>query len=352
MYNKKNGFKEILKMGYTKNIAVIRELKEGFSADGGELSGLVKAEKYGTKLRVEVSLINFAPLTEGAYVLAMSDGTHTQIVENGEFDGESEIETANGFAALICYVKGQVFPVASAVCGNYHDVVLGLKEVIEREENVKTAQTEPAPAPDNGRKKTTEEKEENAPVYEDEAIAEVNYYEYAEAFKDGGALRADKAEEKAGDEVCGDEAAFSAVKEEESGVENAETAAYPGGNGEFKKLNPIVEGGLFYERMADEIDNILSKYPQEKPLEDMIEDSKWVRISYGEGGFYVFGVLYSGGNPKYICYGVPTENSKTPPESMEGLASFLPAAPDIADKGYWVMYQDAETGASIRVDYM
>ena len=50
--------------GYTKNIAVIRELKGGFSANGGCLSGLVKAEKYGASLKVEVSLINFAPLTE------------------------------------------------------------------------------------------------------------------------------------------------------------------------------------------------------------------------------------------------------------------------------------------------
>ena len=42
--------------GYTKNIAVIRGLKSGFSADGGELSGIVKAEKYGMSLKVERDL--------------------------------------------------------------------------------------------------------------------------------------------------------------------------------------------------------------------------------------------------------------------------------------------------------
>lgn len=102
--------------------------------------------------------------------------------------------------------------------------------------------------------------------------------------------------------------------------------------------------------MKDEIDGILSKYPTEKPLEEMIEDSKWVRISYGEGGFYVFGVLYSDGKPRYVCYGVPTAQSENPPKSMEGLASFLPASPENAESGYWVMYQDAETGASIKVN--
>ena len=85
-------------MGYTKNIAVIKGIKDGFSVDGGALSGLVKAEKYGAKLRVEVSLINFAPLTEGKYVCAISDGKTTLTVEDCAFEGESALDTANGFA--------------------------------------------------------------------------------------------------------------------------------------------------------------------------------------------------------------------------------------------------------------
>ncbi|MDE7082935.1 MAG: hypothetical protein K2O89_04445 [Clostridia bacterium] len=335
-------------MGYTKNIAVIKGIKDGFSVDGGALSGLVKAEKYGGKLRVEVSLINFAPLTEGKYVCALSDGTTTLIIEHGEFEGESAIETANGFAALICYVKGQVFPIASAVCGNNHDITLKLKAEVEREENIKAAQL----AREEREAYSAAQKEDNnaaTEVYEDEAIAEVNYYEYAEAFKDGGAVRENKKEEKNGEEVCGDETAVSSVKEGENSIRHAESAAYSGGNGETKKVNPITEGGIFYERMKEEIDGILAKYPQEKALEDLIEDSKWVRITYGESGFYVFGVLYSGGKPKYICYGVPTSQSDAPPQSMEGLASFLPASPDDGECGYWVMYQDAETGASVKV---
>ena len=43
-------------MSYTKNIAVIHGIKDGFSSDGGNLSGLVKAERYGRRLTVEASL--------------------------------------------------------------------------------------------------------------------------------------------------------------------------------------------------------------------------------------------------------------------------------------------------------
>ena len=98
--------------GYTKNIAVIRELKGGFSANGGCLSGLVKAEKYGASLKVEVSLINFAPLTEGKYVVALSDGKKVLILDGLSYEGISEVDTGKGFAALICFVKGTVSPVA------------------------------------------------------------------------------------------------------------------------------------------------------------------------------------------------------------------------------------------------
>ena len=124
-------------MGYTKNIAVIRGLKSGFSADGGSLSGLVKAEKYGASLKVEVSLINFAPLIEGRYVAAISDGKKVCILDGLSFDGVSEVDTSAGFAALICFVNGTVLPVASAICGAFQSAAMGIREEIEKLERVK-----------------------------------------------------------------------------------------------------------------------------------------------------------------------------------------------------------------------
>lgn len=330
-------------MGYTKNIAVIKGIKDGFSADGGALSGLVKAEKYGLNLKVEVSLINFAPLTEGKYVCAVSDGKNVLILEDGGFEGNSAVDTSDGFAALICCVKGQVMPVASAICGNFHDAVLGIKAEIERAEN-------PEPEKKENKKESKDYgKADGCSAYEDEAIAEVNYYEYEETYKDCGALCKDKEEEKDGYAACGDEKAACAVEEEQNGVKNNKTKAYSGGNDANGRFSPLVEGGVFYENMKDEIDKILSKYPPVEELESLIEESKWVKISYGGDNFYVFGVLYKDGKPKYICYGVPAEQSQTPPESMKDLAGFIPSSTEETQKGYWVMYQDAETGASIKV---
>lgn len=297
--------------GYTKNIAVIRGLKKGFSSDGGELSGLVKAERYGTNLKVEISLVNFAPLSGGRYVAAISDGNSICVMEGTSFEGESRVDTGGGFAALICFVNSGVFPVASAVCGNFRHALSGIREEIERQESY-------------GR--VVEVNDKQQPEYEDEALAQENYYEYRQSDKDGGLVCEDAQEEKDGQVVREDEKTSGAFKEDGAGG--------------------LAHDGYFYDSMKDEIEKVLSTHPREDALESMVENSRWVRINYGEN-YYVFGVMYDGGTPRYICYGVPTENGGSPPESLSGLASFIPA-PDKG--GYWVMFQDAATGASVKIE--
>lgn len=292
-------------MGYTKNIAVIRGLKSGFSADGGSLSGLVKAEKYGASLKVEVSLINFAPLTEGRYVAAISDGKKVCILDGLSFDGVSEVDTSAGFAALICFVNGTVSPVASAICGAFQSAAMGIREEIEKLERVKN----------DG--------------YNDEALAQENYYEYEQTDKDRGAVRENTEKEKDGESVR--------KNEKDNVVREKEPTA--GG----------LAGGDFFGRMKDEIEKVLSSYPSERALEETVEDSRWVRINYGGDKYYVFGVIYGGGKPRYICYGVPSADCRRPPESLSNLASYIPSSPENADGGYWVMYQDAATGASVKI---
>lgn len=325
-------------MSYTKSIAVIKGLKDGFSADGGALSGLVKAEKYSRSLRVEVKLINFAPLTEGRYVAAISDGVHSEIIENGFFEGQSDLDTGAGFAAVVCYVNGNVQLLASAVCGNFQSAVFGLKSEIERAEMVKPAygggeasavkadieeaeNSAPAEKGDNGIHTP-----QNIPTeYEDEAIAEANYYEFDKTDESGEPVCEGAPKEEDGGELFKDEKGACPVEEGTSG---------------------LARGG-FYDRMKREVEGLLSAYPHCNELENAIESSEWVKIGYGDGKFYVFGVLRSAGTPRYLCYGVPSDNASAPPESMENFASFLPVGGK--GEGFWVMYQDADTGASVKI---
>ena len=303
-------------MSYTKNIAVIKGIQGGFSADGGGLSGLIKAERYSSELRVEVSLINFAPLTEGRYVVAISDGPHTQLIEGGLFEGRSDVDTSKGFAAAICFVNVGVQLIATAVCGNFQSAVFGLKGEIERSEMVKN----PRPQENNGA----------IPVehYEDEALAEENYYEFDTPYEGGQPVCEDSQKEEDGCKLPPDEEAFDPVKDDEAAIN-------------------LARGG-FYEKMRAEIDGLFAAYPPAEELCSAIDGSRWVKISYGDDSFYVFGVIYLNGAPKYICYGIPAKDNSSPPASMQGLASFLDVKTQYG-VGFWVMYQDAETGASVSI---
>lgn len=330
--------------GYTKNIAVIKGLKDGFSADGGPLTGLVKAERYGNSLKVEVTFINFAPLSEGRYVTALSDGNTTLVVEDGRFDGVSALDTGGGFAALICYVNGQVSPVASAVSGNFGGAALGIKEFIEKAENIRSGGGDKTALSDNAAGKNA--KVRGGDKYDDEAISEVNYYEFAETDESGGAVRKGSQKETDGRKAGKNASAFGSVKKDKSGV-NPDISR---GETAFKHSS-LATDGVFYDRMKGEIEGLFATYPAEEALSKTVKNSRWVKISYGDGKYYVFGLIYDGEKPRYICYGVPAEDNKTPPESMRGLASFIPSSPNGGEDGFWVMYQDAFTGASLKIDF-
>lgn len=306
---------------YVKKIAVIKQVKGGFSADGGAVSGLVKCETYAGFLKVEVSLINFAPLTEGRYVLGVTDGLNTVTFEGLSYEGEGDFNLSGGFAFLVCFCHNTVAPVASAACGQLACALPDLKEEMTRRENIR---------PPKG-----------GAAYDDEAIAEVNYYD--STFEGGAAVRSAETQEEERSSGGEDEAAPCAGESEKesrvneaAAVENADNEPIAGG----------LAGGDFYSRMEGDIKRIFATYPAESALERAMEGSRFVKITYGDGKFYVFGVLKVEGKPRYICYGVPALNGEVPPPSLKDCASFVPTE----SGGYWLTYQDASTGISVVIN--
>lgn len=301
---------------YVKKIAVIKQVKGGFSADGGAVSGLVKAETYAGFLKVEVSLINFAPLTEGRYVLGISDGLNTVTFEGLSYEGEGDFNLSCGFAFLVCFCNNSVAPIASAACGQMACALPDLKEEMTKLENIR---------PQKG-----------GAAYDDEAISEVNYFEGA--YESGAALReaqTQETERSAGGE--NEENTCAVESEKESRVTQAAFESADGG------VAGGLAGGDFYSRMEGDIKHIFAVYPPEPALEKAMEGSKFAKISFGENRYYVFGVLKVEGKPRYICYGVPAKNGEIPPPSLRECASFVPTE----SGGYWMTYQDASTGVSI-----
>ncbi|MDE7087109.1 MAG: hypothetical protein K2O67_02840 [Clostridia bacterium] len=306
---------------YIKKIAVIKQIKSGFSADGGAISGLVKAETYAGFLKVEVSLINFAPLSEGRYVLGITDGLKTVIFEGLTFEGESDINLSTGFAFLVCFCHNSVAPIASASCGPMACALPDLKEEMTKRENIRPKSAGAA--------------------YDDEAISEVNYYERT-SYEGGAAVCAAETQEEKGNTGGEDEAYSRPVQVEENGGVDCAPPAFNSG----EKLQGGLAGGDFYSRMKGDIEKIFKTYPKDEGLERVMEGSRFARIAYGEGKYYVFGVLTVEGKPRYICYGVPSHSPQTPPRSLKDCSSFVPVEEGF---GYWITYQDAATGVSIKI---
>ncbi|MBQ5930427.1 MAG: hypothetical protein IIX02_06515, partial [Clostridia bacterium] len=109
-------------MNYVKKMCVLRQIKQGFSADGKPLTGLIKAEQYGKNLAVEVSVMNFAPLSSGEYFCLLSDGKgNTEMLAlrgKSIFNLLTDMDISEGFCGVICLVKNEVTPIAYGVTGN------------------------------------------------------------------------------------------------------------------------------------------------------------------------------------------------------------------------------------------
>ena len=120
-----------------------------------------------------------------------------------------------------------------------------------------------------------------------------------------------------------------------------------------EKSSQSINPPQFYTLIAGQLDELFTRYPREKNLEMLIDNSQWVKIeSDSENKFYVVGIIKDESSVvKYICYGVPGNYYSEPPMELRGYSQWLPT--DTADpynNGYWVMYQDSETGENVYIN--
>lgn len=116
---------------------------------------------------------------------------------------------------------------------------------------------------------------------------------------------------------------------------------------------PEEKEDTFFDGIKEQIEELFNKYPEEEILKQIIPDSKWVKIDYEEKGeYYVVGLLYENNEIKYVCYGVPGVFQEEPPIDLKGFSQWLPI--DTTKEkgfGYWITYQDAETGENVVLNY-
>ena len=369
-------------MNYIKKLCILKQISSGFAADGKKVSALLTAELFARSHTFTLALIGFAPLREGRYVCLICDCRgEREIFEIPSSTGTSvrrpeHIDLAAGFCCLVCHIGLRVVPVAFGKCGDYtYDVkkLCALLDARESPSGERSSQTNAAPFADATDKTAspapTEPKKAlpaqpaspaqtarelppektsppahafpipdadppdcaQAPLpYDDEIVATENYYEFDKEPSDE--QHKDGKEKTSGKDPGNDADAQSLFRF--ASAENLREDAQPS----------------YYNKVKGELSAIFGRYPAEEDLAETIPYSRWAKVHFSRDKYYTVGVICDETRAKYICYGVPADSRKAPPDALKNFCSYLPLSVfDLNGKGYWMMFQDAETGQCVKI---
>ena len=378
-------------MNYIKKLCILKQVASGFAADGREVSALLTAESLGGRLTLTLAPIGFAPLAAGRYrcVVQDADGRREAFdlpVPSGACVRRAGggLDIARGIGCAVCFVGGKATCVAFGKTGEgaYDPKAMCAAEG----EAPMRAQTPPAiPTPTRAADPMQPPPTQTPPPdppYDDEMLATENYFEKengapsgeACAEKTGGAPAEETGGAQAADGLyaggpCADDGAPTGGGTEEGKAaegggqeEGAESGARDGNaqaravTGENAQTLFRLHGGenaepCYYDRVRADLDALFARHPAERELADCIPYSRWARVSFARNKYYAVGVICDEKKPQYICYGVPAEAHGEPPAALKGFCSFLPLSVfEPEGRGYWMMFQDAETGRCVRIE--
>lgn len=282
-------------MAYEKRLCVLKQIKKGFTADGGALSGALYAERYGGELVLTPRIAGLAPVREGRYALAVQVGEKRYCLEfkgNTPLHLPDPLSLKGGFSALLCFVRGNAEPVAFGSCGG---AATSMEDLLSMFSSGKRGPA--ASLPLDGAPSPPSPQNPSAPVlpgepdgaFDDEAIAEENYY---------GERR--------------------------------------------EKSAPVIRRALTYFReVHDRLEQAMSSYPEDRTLCESLPHSRWVRAENA-----LLGIVFEEGLPRYLCVAVTAEGEV--PAQFKDSCVYVPVSHYSDDAGYFVVFQDADTGALVK----
>lgn len=396
-------------MNFIKKMCILRQVKQGFSGDGKTLSGLIKIEQYGKNLSVEVSVINFAPLSSGEYycLIADSKGRTEMLPLRGKslFNIVSDLNAEEGFCGIVCFVKNGIVPIAYGVNGqNVYD----WRTLVQNSVPPRTKETAYAAGagnaeslgfgntPADGGTPQTASGNVFSPRYEEPQESPITEKRSGEAPQtpvperpqpprpahetpptpqeepsDGGSREGTSRQRASGkydDERLAAENYYDKEKGNNERFENEEAGTYAyaeSGNqeqAEKERQNSATNGDAedvrnpfttdsdgYYFAVKGEIDALFEKYPSDDSLKEVFAYSEWVRVRGEEGkAEYLIGVIYDDMKAKYICYALPAEDKERPPEELREICTFVPSSAFTDKEGFFVIFQSCATGECIR----
>lgn len=98
----------------------------------------------------------------------------------------------------------------------------------------------------------------------------------------------------------------------------------------------------FLDGIKENLDELFATYPKQEKLAGIVPNSVWVSVPAESGGYVVGIIADEDGQARYLCYGIPDKDNTAPPTVRPECRGWLPVEEEGA--GYWVMYQDINSG--------
>ena len=312
-------------MNYLKKVCVFKEICSGYTYSGKVLTGMIKCEQINSSVKISLSVSNLAP-SKSNYYLAVKTKNGGEIFEITK--GQEELQTSVDIidisapfcagiilpqeSKVICYASTPSFIGKSQDLLNFYfskTLVLKADEMIEDEIEKALKGEEISP-------------------YADDTLATENYYENADVDIEN-----------------------LSVKEVEN-VQTNQNETFNGANFNQEKEKNFEDDAYSYDdancecfTAIEDVENVLNSFDRYDELEKIVYGSVWVTVPLDKGEYY-FGKAQIG-EEKYLCYAVKGQRRDCP-EELKELACFIPCAPYKQEEGYFVMFQDAQSGKVIK----
>lgn len=371
-------------MAYEKKVLVLKRTECDAQPINKPLCGIARIEIENGVAEFHLSLINLPKDIVGSYHALIIDGEKERFYFPLGFRPSSFATVMNfapnyknGLAVGIYSVKDDIpVTVAFARADGFNFTLSDFKKIVaekcitDRKKDKKECD-KPAPLPNgNPCPKTPNEPSPVKPPYppapnpdpsvtppdefnkqrfisgyDDEAVATVNYYSLEEEIQDK--INAVKEKERG---YLPFENELPTIRNQEKTLESND--CFDGSKDETNACERFSgKKERYLDTVREELTEVFSKHPVEQELSRTFPDSRWAKIYYSKEKFYVVGVIKENGTEKYICYGVPATYSPEPPKELKGCSSFIPLSVfNMKGDGYWMMFQDAETGACIHIE--
>ncbi len=161
-------------------------------------------------------------------------------------------------------------------------------------------------------------------VYDDEQIADTNYYATKGVFDENESIKSQNL----------------LPKEEEK------DRGLPFNNETFNNSSEN-----YFLTVENKVNSLLLNNKTNVFLTNLYKNSRFVDVEYSKNNFYSFGVIYNNlvfKKALYVCY-VVLGNYNNVPKGFENVSKFIPLNSCLPyDDGYYIIFQDAITGKTIK----